>query len=51
MKVKIESRKEFWKKKFYKTVETGKGWKIERPFEFDLNKGIKDLLRRKEKWE
>ena len=47
----IESREEFWKKKTYKTVEKGKGWKIERPYKFDLEASLEKLFKRKEKWE
>lgn len=51
MKHTIKTREEFWKKKTYKTVEKGKGWTIERPYNFDLEKGIEKLFKRKEKWE
>ena len=51
MKHTIKTREEFWKKKTYKTIEKGKGWEIERPYNFDLEKGIEKLFKRKEKWE
>lgn len=51
LKIKIESRDPLWEKKTYKTVETGKNWKIERPYKFDLEKGLENLFKRKEKWE
>ena len=51
LKIKIESREPLWKKKTYKTVESGKGWNIERPYKFDLEKGLEQLFKRKEKWE
>lgn len=51
MKHTIEPRETFWEKKRYKTVETGKNWKIERPYKFDLEKELEKLLRRKEKWQ
>lgn len=51
LKIKIEHRQGYWKDRRYKTIETGKRWKIERPYEFDLEKGLENLLRRKEKWE
>ena len=51
MKHTIKTREEFWKKKTYKTVEKGKGWEIERPYKFNLEKELEKLLRRKEKWQ
>ena len=51
LKHEIKPRKELWEKKTYKTVESGKGWKIERPYKFDLEKSLERLFKRKEKWE
>lgn len=51
LKFKIEHKQTLWKHRRYKVVERGKNFTIERPFEFDLNQEIKDLLRRKQKWE
>ena len=39
--MKIEHRETLWKKRQFKTVEKGKGWKIQRPVEI---KPLEELL-------
>ena len=36
-RVRIEPRKNLWTKRKHKTVQSGKGWKIERPIEGSSN--------------
>ena len=49
--MRITKRQEFWKKKTYKTVEKGKGWKIMRPVNVDLEDLLKEFFKKKEKWQ
>lgn len=53
-RLKIEKRTEFWKKKHYRIIESGKGWKIERPYvkeSPDLEVLLNDFFKKKKKWE
>lgn len=49
--MKIEPRKELWKKRTYKVVESGKNFQILRPYEFDMEKELQKLLKKKKKLE
>ena len=39
-RVRIEPRKNLWPKRKHKTVQSGKGWKIERPIEGSTDERI-----------
>ena len=49
--MRIEKRKSLWKKRKYQEIRIADNISILRPVEKDLDDMIKDLFRRKKKWE